>query len=111
VVVTPEVVFGWAPTIVLVTLKVTVQVLLAGIVIPEKLSAVAPAASVGGFVPTQVPPTAPAAALMFASVSVTAPPFKSTALLLDRVRVTREVKPEMIDCGLKALVIVGTANT
>jgi hypothetical protein len=93
-VVTPEVVFGSAPTVVLVTLKVTVQLLLAGTVIPEKLSAVALAASVFGVISAQVPPTAPPAALMFASVSVNATLFKSTALLFASVRVTREVKPD-----------------
>src|ERR1035438_8425519 len=59
VVVTPEVVLGSEPAVVLVTLKVTVQLPLAGIVIPLKLRAVAPAVSDAGLVPTQRPPTAP----------------------------------------------------
>jgi hypothetical protein len=50
--------------VLLVTLKITVQLLLAGIVIPVKLSAVAPAARVFGVVPAQVPVTAPPRALM-----------------------------------------------
>src|SRR5260370_124813 len=37
VVVTPDVALGFPPTVLLVTLKVTVQLLLAGIVIPVKL--------------------------------------------------------------------------
>jgi hypothetical protein len=48
----------------LVTLKITVQLLLAGIVIPVKLSAVAPAPRLFGVVPAQVPVTAPPTALM-----------------------------------------------
>jgi hypothetical protein len=64
VVVTPEVVLGFAPAVLLVTLKTTVQLLLAGIVIPVKLRAVAPAVRVFGVVPTQVPVTAPPTALM-----------------------------------------------
>src|SRR5260370_1048621 len=57
VVVTPDVVLGFPPTVLLVTLKVTVQLLLAGIVIPLKLRAVAPGLRVAGVVPVQVPPT------------------------------------------------------
>src|ERR1700683_3492111 len=73
VVVTPEVLFGCEPPVVLVTLKVTVQLLLAGIVIAVKLRLVWPAVSVDGVVPPQVPPTPPPAALMLARVSVNAP--------------------------------------
>src|SRR5450759_3042795 len=99
VVVTPEVLFGWPPTVLLVTLKVTVQLLLAGIVIPVKLRAVAPALKEDGVVPTQVPPTAPPTALMLVRVSVNAPPVRAEALLLDRVTVTREVPPDAIVVG------------
>src|SRR5947209_4286196 len=74
VVVTPDVVLLLAPTFVLVTPKVTVQLPLAGILSPVKLSAVAPADRLLGVVPVHVPPTAPPTALMFTSVSVNAPP-------------------------------------
>src|SRR5437660_1337899 len=89
------------------TLKVTVQLPLAGMVIPLKLRAVAPAARVLGVVPTQVPPTAPPTALMFTSVSVKAAPVRADALLFDRVRVTNEVPPATMVAGLNALVIGG----
>jgi len=75
--VTPEVVLGFPATLLLVTLNVTVQLLLAGMVIPVKLRAVAPALSVLGVVPVQVPPTAPPTALMLTSVSVNAPPVRA----------------------------------
>src|ERR1039458_10317656 len=80
VVVRPEVVLLLPPSVLLVTLKVTVQVtLLAGIVIPVKLSEVAFAARVFVLAPTQVPPTVPPTALMPTSVSVNAPPVKFPA--------------------------------
>jgi len=98
VVVTPEVVLGWPPTVLLVTLKITVQLPLAGIVIPVKLRAVWPAVNVDGVMPLQVPvtdwlPLAPAAALILTSVSEKAPPVRADALLFERVRVTVEVPP------------------
>ena len=93
VVVTPEVVFGLPPVWLLVTLKVTVQLPDAGILMPVKLNAVWPAVNDEGVVPVQVPPTAPATALMFASVSVNAPPVSAVALLFVSVRVTAEVPP------------------
>src|SRR5260370_613871 len=86
VLVTPHVVFGFPPTVLLVTLKVTVQLLLAGIVIPVKLRAVAPAIKEEGVVPVQVPPTAPPTALMLDRVSVNATPVRMEALLFDNVR-------------------------
>src|SRR5579871_1104422 len=94
VVVTPDAVLGCAPGVVLVTLKVTVQLPLAGMVMPLKLSAVAPAVSEPGVVPVQVPPTAPPEALMLASVSVKAPPVRAAALPLARVKVTVEDAPD-----------------
>src|SRR5216684_595793 len=100
VVVTPEVWLLLPPGVLLMTLKVTVQLLLAGIAIPVKLRAVAPALRVLGVVPTQVPPTAPPTALMFTSVSVNAPPLRAVALVLDRVRVTNEVPPDTMVVGL-----------
>ncbi len=78
----------------LVTLKTTVQLPLAGIVIPLKLRAVCPAVQVDGLVPAHVPVTAPPAALIFASVSVKAPPVRADALLFDRVKVTTDVPPD-----------------
>src|SRR5260370_1322553 len=94
VVVTPEVVLGFPPTVVLVTLKVAVQLLLAGIVIPLKLRAVAPGLRVPGVVPVQVPPTPPPTALLLARGSVNAPAVRLDALLFDNVRVTRELPPD-----------------
>ena len=94
VVVTPDVAFGFPPTVLLVTLNVTVQLLLAGIVIPVKLRAVAPAPKEAGVVPTQVPPTAPPTALMLVRVSVNAPPVRMEALLFVNVRVTTELPPD-----------------
>jgi len=111
VVVTPEVVLGCEPGVELVTLNVTVQLLLAGIVTPLKLSAVAPAVNVFGVVPTQVPPTAPPTALMFESVSVNAPPVSAVVLVFFKVSVTVEDPPDGIDAGLNALVMVGAAST
>ena len=108
VVLTPEVAFGLSPTLLLVTAKVTVQLVLAGIVIPLKLKAVAPATNVLGVVPTHVPPTAPPAALMFVSVSVKLAPVSAVPFELTNVRVTVELPPtDGIEVGLKALVIVG----
>src|ERR1017187_8057689 len=108
VVVTPDVVLLLPPTVLLVTLNVTVQ-LPDGIVIPVKLRAVAPAIKEEGVVPAQVPPTAPPTALMLASVSVNAPAVRAEALLLDRVRLTTELPPDAIEVGLNALAIVGDA--
>jgi hypothetical protein len=93
VVVTPEVAFGFEPTALLVTSKTTVQLLLAGIVIPLKLSAVAFATSVLGVVPTQVPVTLPPTALILARVSVNEALVNDDVLLLLNVRVTVEVPP------------------
>ena len=78
----------------LVTLKTTVQLLLAGMVIPLKLRAVAPAVKEDGVVPTQVPVTLPPAALIAVSVSLKAPPLSAEVLLLERVRVTTDVPPD-----------------
>ena len=93
VVVTPEVVLASTPPVVLVTVKMTVQLPLAGMVIPLKLNAVAPAARVAGVVPTQVPVTAPPAALMLVSVSVNAAPVNAAAFGLFSVTVTLAVPP------------------
>jgi hypothetical protein len=111
VVVTPEVLLGSEPTVVLVTLNVTVQLPLLGMVIPVKLSAVAPAVKVEGAVPTQVPPTAPPSALIFDSASVKAPAVNAVVLAFFKVSVTVEDPPDAIVVGLNALAIVGAANT
>src|SRR5215472_5005329 len=94
IVLTPEVVLGSDPTVVLVTLNVTVQLELAGIVIPLKLSAVAPAVNVLGVVPTHVPPTAPPTALIFESVSVNAPPVNAIVSVFFNINVTVEDAPD-----------------
>jgi hypothetical protein len=94
VVATPEVVFGFEPTVLLLTSKITVQLPLAGIVIPLKLSAVAFATSVFGVVPTQVPVTLPPVALILTSESVNEALFNADALLLLNVRVTVELPPD-----------------
>ena len=94
----------------LVTLKVTVQLLFAGIAIPVKLSAAAPAARVFGVVPAQVPPIAPPSALILTSVSENAPPVSAEALLLVSVNVTAEFPPDAIVAGLNALAMVGVAR-
>ena len=94
-VVMPEVVLGSAPAWVLVTLKITVQLLLAGMVMPVKLSAVAPAVKVPGVVPAQVPVTLPPAALIFTRVSPKDAPVSAVeALPLAKVTVTTEVPPD-----------------
>src|SRR5260370_1285565 len=87
IVATPDVVLGLAPAVVLVTLKVTVQLLLAGIVIPLKFRAVAPADIVARVLPVQVPPSAPPTALMLDSVSVNEPLVRGDTLPLVNVRV------------------------
>jgi hypothetical protein len=111
VVVTPEVVFVWVPIVGLVTVKVTVQLPRAGIVIPEKLSAVAPPPIAAGVVPAQVPPTTPPKALMFTRVSVKEPPVRAALLLLLSVKVTTEFAPGRIALGLNALAMVGRFPT
>src|ERR1700690_1508873 len=93
-VVMPEVVLGLVATLLLVTLKITVQLPPAGIVILVKLSAVAPPLNEDGVVPTQDPVTLPATALMFTSVSVNAPLVRADPLVLVNVRVTTEFPPD-----------------
>ncbi len=95
------------PAVLLVTLNVTVQLLLEGIVMPVKLRDVWPAVREFGVAPAHVPPTAPPTALIPTRVSVNAPPVRSEVLLLDKVRVTTEVPPDWIDVGLNALLMVG----
>lgn len=111
VVVTPEVAFGCEPGVELVTLKITVQLLLAGIVMPLKFSDVAPADKLLGVVPEQVPVTAPPSAVMFVSVSLNAAPVRLEAFGFVSVSVTTEEPPAEIEVGLNALAIVGGPST
>lgn len=111
VVVTPEVVFGCDPGVELVTLKITVQLLLAGIVMPLKFSDVAPADKLLGIVPEQVPVTDPPTAVMFVSESLNVAPVRLLAFGLVSVRVTVEEPPVAIEVGLNALAMVGGPST
>jgi hypothetical protein len=94
-----------------VTLKVTVQLPLAGIVIPPKLRLVELGFNVEGVMPMQVPPTAPPTALMFVSVSLNAALVRAMALPSDSVRVTTEVPPDWMEAGLNVFEMVGRAIT
>ena len=82
VVTTPDVEFGHTPALLLVTANVIVQLPLAGMLIPLKLNAVAPAPSTFDPAPVQLPPAAPPTALMLASVSLNAAPVSAVAVLL-----------------------------
>ena len=71
VVVTPLVLFGFVPSVLEVTTTVTVQLPLAGMVMPLKLRLVAPAVKLLELAPVQVPPAFPVALIdMLTSVSV-----------------------------------------
>src|ERR1039457_3252393 len=94
VVVTPDVLLGWTPGVLLPTPKITVQLLLAGIVIPVSLRAVWRTLKEDGVVPLQVAVTDPAVVLMVVSVSVNVPLVRADALLVVKVRVTTEVPPD-----------------
>jgi hypothetical protein len=109
--VTPEVVFGLLPGVLLVTPNITVQEPVAGIEIPVKLRAVAPALNVFGVVATQVPVTAPPTALIFTSVSVNAAPVSWLAFELLSVIATLVLPPIGIDAAPNTLAIVGDAST
>jgi hypothetical protein len=89
----PEVALFCEPAAPPVTLNVTVQLPLAGIVMPVKLRDVWPDVKLDGVVPLHVPPTDPPAALMFTSVSVKAPPVSAVELPFANVNVTVEVPP------------------
>jgi hypothetical protein len=109
--VTPEVVFGLTPATLLVTEKITVQLLLGGIVMPVKLEAVVPATKVAGVVPTQFPVTLPPTALILVKVSENEAPVRGVALLLKSVKVTVDCPPAVIDGEPKTLLMVGGAMT
>jgi|ERR1051326_6825462 hypothetical protein len=113
VVVTPEVELGLTPTCELVTLNITVQLPPgpAGMLIPVKLSAVAPAGRLFGVVPVQVPLTEPPDALMLLRESVNAPPERAIEFPFVIVTVTTDVPPTPIVVGLNAFETVGADNT
>src|SRR5260370_669972 len=89
-----EIVLGFPPTVLLVTVKVTVQLLLAGIVIPLKLRAVAPALSVLGVVPVQVPSTALFFLMIRRPPRSTLFPYTTLFRSFDNVSVTTELPPD-----------------
>ena len=102
VAVTPEVAFGFVPALLLVTPKITVQLVFARIVTLLKLNPVSPPANELGVVPVQVPVTLPATALILVSVSVNAASVKSNEFGFVSVSVTVEVPPEGIAAGPNA---------
>ncbi len=108
VVATPEVWLALVPGVLLVTAKLTVQLPLAGIVIPLKVRLVAPAAKVFGVVPAQVPPTAPPTAPKPVSASLNEAPVSALLFGFVRVRVRVELPPMRMLVGAKALLIVGS---
>src|SRR5260370_1447809 len=85
---------GFPPAVLLVTLKITVQLLLAGIVIPLKLRAVAPGLKIGRA--HALTPLTPASRTppLSCSKTVNAPPVKLEPLLFDNVRVATELPPD-----------------
>src|SRR4051794_32530117 len=87
---------------------VTVQLLLAFTVMPEKLSVVAAAVNEFDAAPVQVPPAAAVAAIcMLLRVSVKATPVNAEALELVSVNVTVDAPPRMTVPGLKLFEMVG----
>ena len=108
VVVRPEVWLVFVPGVSLVTANVTVQLPLAGMVMPLKLNAVAPALSMLGVVPTQVPPTAPPTAVRLVRVSVKDAPVNGMVCVFVSVSVTVELSPLVMLVGLNALLMVGS---
>lgn len=96
------------PGVSLVTAKLTVQLPLAGMVMPLKLSVVAPALSMTGVVPVQVPPTAPLTAVIPESMSVKDAPVNAIVCVFVSVRVTVELLPRVTLVGLNALLMVGS---
>jgi hypothetical protein len=112
VVVTPLVMFGFTPGVLEVTRTVTVQLPLAGIVIPLKVRLVAPLAKLFVPAPVQVPSAfcAPLIA-MFARVSVNDAAVRLIELVFVRVNVIVDVSEDEIVAGLNALAIEGLAST
>ena len=92
---TPDVVLGFAPGVLLVTAKDTVQTPLAGRLIPEKFNTVAPVIKVPPDVaPEHVPLSAVPDDAIFTSVSENAAPLSGMPLLLDSVRITDVFAPD-----------------
>ena len=103
---------GFTPSVLDVTSTVTVQFPLAGIVIPLKLSEVAPFAKLFPLDPVHVPPAFCAPLMdILASVSVKLAPVIALVFGLVNVNVIVEVAPDAIELGENALAIVGDANT
>jgi hypothetical protein len=113
VLVTPLLVFGLTPAVLLVTTTVTVQLPAEGMVNPVKLKAVFPAVNELPEAPVQVPAAAAVAEmLMLLSVSVNAAPVSAVAAFeLLKVKVRVEVPPVVIVARLNAWAMVGNAST
>ena len=111
--VTPEAVLLLMPELLLVTVTVTVQLPVNGMVSPEKFNVpVWPAAKLFDDAPAQLPPAAPAPLmLMLARVSVKLEPVRGTLLELASVKVRRLVPPCPIGLVAKALAMVAGAAT
>ncbi len=108
VLLTPLVVLGCVPGVLLRTTTVTVQELFAGMVNPVNESAVWLAVSMLLLAPVHVPPAAPAASMnMLLKVSVNAPLVSATPLVLLMVKVMVLVAPKAMLAGPKALVMLG----
>jgi hypothetical protein len=112
IVVTPLVVLGCTPNVVDVTVTVTVQLLLAGIEIPLKVSAVVAFAKLLLAAPVHVPPAlwAPLIDILL-KVSEKPAPVKILALGLESVNVMVEVPPVTMVAGLKAFEMVAGPST
>jgi hypothetical protein len=105
-VVTPEVVFGCVPTVLLVTGKRTVQgAPLAGITMPVKFTIVAFAGIVTVANDAHVPLVPPPTAVIFVSVSENAPSTPNGSVFVN-VSSTVEVPPDTIESGMKLFAIV-----
>ena len=115
VVVTPEVAFGFVPSVLLLTEKVTVQmpplVPEPGIMMLVKLRVVSLGLRMLGEVPLQLPPTEPPTVLILASVSLNEALFNAATFGLVSVRVTNELPPVSIVPGLNPFAIVGRPKT
>ncbi len=108
VVVTPLAVLGLVPTVYEVTTTVTVQLLLAGIVIPLKLRLLSKFAKLLPLAPVQGPPAFCAPLIhMLLNASVKLAPVIATLFGFVRVKVIVEVPPAVIGLVPNAFEIVG----
>ncbi len=106
--VTPLAVLGLVPTVLEVTNTVTVQLLLAGIVIPLKLRLVCPLVKLLPLAPVHVPPALCAPLIdMLLDVSLKLALVIATALGFVSVKVIVEVPPAVIGLVPNTLDIVG----